>query len=149
MAAGVPSTLEAANRVLFRMDSGACTHAGRATYVSEIYYNASNCVAGNTGDSAVTMGRIAWQVCASFEGCPGNGRQDSLARQAVHDDAAVDMFLNVILAPLQADLLRRTWLPERFTCQGQDAHNEYGCADVLLRLTQAAGTTLNTQPPWR
>ena len=25
----------------------------------------------------------------------------------------------------QADLLRRTWLPERFTCSGQDAHNAY------------------------
>lgn len=79
--------------------------------MSEIYYDAANCVAGNTGDSAVTMGRIAWQ--------------DSLARQAVHDEAAVDMFLNVILAPLQNDQLRRTWLPERFTCQAQDAHNEY------------------------
>jgi hypothetical protein len=111
VAAGVPTTVEQANAILARMDSGNCTHAGRATYVSEIYYDAANCVGGNTGDSAVSMGRIAWQ--------------DSLARQAVGDAAATQVFTDVILAPLQADLLRRTWLPERFTCQGQDTHNEF------------------------
>ena len=88
------------------MDAGECTHAGRATYVSEIFYDASNSVGGNTGDSAVSMGRIGWQ--------------DSLARQAAGDE---ETFSNVILAPLQADLLRRTWLPERFDCAGKDAHN--------------------------
>jgi hypothetical protein len=111
VAARVPLNITSANAVLARMDSGNCTHHGRATYVSEIYYNASNCVINNTGDSAVTMGRIAWQ--------------DALARQAVGDEAAISMFNDVILAPLQSDLLRRTWLPERYTCEGLDAHNEY------------------------
>ena len=78
VAAGVPGSAAAANAVLARMDRGACTvrrgvigrwegrqllaspppplpcfppsqHAGRATYVSEVFYNASNCVGGNTG----------------------------------------------------------------------------------------------------
>lgn len=111
VAARVPADAAAANRILARMDAGKCTHAGRATYVSEMFYDAQNCVGGNTGDSAVTMGRIAWQ--------------DALARQAVGDAAAATAFADVLLKPLQTDLLRRTWLPERFNCDGTDAHNEY------------------------
>jgi len=68
-------------------------------------------VGGNNGDSSVTMGRIAWQ--------------DALARQAVGDAAAAAVFTKTLLAPLQADLMRRTWLPERFNCDGTDAHNAY------------------------
>lgn len=109
--ARVPQSAEQANAVLARVDGGKCTHAGRATYVSEVFYDKSNCVGGNTGDSAVAMGRIGWQ--------------DAMARRAVGDAAAADVFSRVLLAPLQADLLRRTWLPERFTCDGQDTHNEY------------------------
>ena len=111
IAARVPASAAVANAILARMDGGKCTHAGRATYVSEKFYDKENCVGGNTGDSAVTMGRIAWQ--------------DALARQAVGDAAAARTFTDVILAPLQADLLRRTWLPERFNCDGSDAHNAY------------------------
>ena len=111
VAARVPNSTAAANRILARMDSGVCTHAGRATYVSEKYYDAANCVGGNTGDSAVSMGRIAWQ--------------DAMARHAVGDAHAQQVFSDVILSPLQHDLLRRSWLPERYTCQGQDTHNSY------------------------
>jgi hypothetical protein len=74
-------------------------------------YNASNCVNGNTGDSAVSMGRIAWQ--------------DGLARQAIGGSDAKNKFETLIAGPLQADVLKRTWLPERFDCQGRDAHNSY------------------------
>jgi hypothetical protein len=111
IAARVPASAEAANKIFARMDGGKCTHAGRATYVSEVYYGKGDCVNGNTGDSAVSMGRIAWQ--------------DALARQAVGDAAAAATFSNVLLAPLQRDLLRRTWLPERFNCDGSDAHNAF------------------------
>jgi len=110
VAARVPSPAVAA-AILKRVDSGECAHAGRATYVSEIYYNASNCVKGNTGDSAVSMGRIAWQ--------------DSLARRSVGGPAAAALFEGTLLYPLQRDLLARTWLPERFTCSGQDAHSAF------------------------
>ena len=105
----MPADAAAANKIFARMDAGACTHAGRATYVSEIEYNKSNCVGGNTGDSAVAMGRIGWQ--------------DAMARHAVGDAAAIAMFTDTLLAPLQADLKRRTWLPERFNCDGTDAHS--------------------------
>jgi len=102
IAARVPPTAAAANKIFARMDGGKCTHAGRATYVSEKFYDKDNCVGGNTGDSAVAMGRIGWQ--------------DALARQAVGDAAAQDVFTNVLLGPLQRDALSRTWLPERFNC---------------------------------
>lgn len=106
----MPASTAAAGAVLARMDRGACTHA-KATYVSEIEYGQKDCVNGNTGDSAVTMGRIGWQ--------------DALARQAVGTPEAAAVFESVLLAPLQLDLLARTWLPERYTCQGKDAHNAF------------------------
>lgn len=111
VAARVPTSNAHAERILARIDGGACAHKGRATYVSEIQYNASNCVNGNIGDSAVTMGRIAWQ--------------DGLARQAIGGPVAAAAFESLILGPLQADVLSRTWLPERFDCLGRDAHNQF------------------------
>lgn len=135
VAAGVPASAAAANAILARLDGGKCTHAGRATYVSEVIYNASNCVNGNTGDSQVSMGRIAWQ--------------DALARKAVGDAAAATAFNTLILGPLQADLLRRTWLPERFDCQGNDAHNayyfEYPAVVALLLYEVKYGLSLQMQ----
>lgn len=97
----MPASAAAANRVLARIDSGKCAHSGRATYVSEVEYGRNDCVGGNTGDSTVTMGRIGWQ--------------DAMARHAVGDAAAAAFFTNTILGPLQSDLMRRTWLPERYT----------------------------------
>jgi hypothetical protein len=111
VAARAPASQAVAEAILARVDSGKCTHTGRATWVSEIEYNASNCVNGNVGDSAISMGRIAWQ--------------DALARQAVGTPQAAQVFDSQILGPLQRDLLARTWLPERFDCTGKDAHNAY------------------------
>jgi hypothetical protein len=111
VAARVPASAAAAARVLARVDAGNCTHAGHATWVSEVHYDKANCVNGNDGDSSVAMGRIAWQ--------------DALARQAVGGAAAAAVFEDRILGPLQADVLARTWLPERFTCDGKDTHNEF------------------------
>jgi len=111
VAAQVPATAAAGARILARVDAGNCTHKGRATWVSEVHYGKADCVNGNDGDSSVTMGRIAWQ--------------DALARQAVGGAAAAAAFEALILGPLQADVLARTWLPERFTCDGKDTHNEY------------------------
>jgi len=127
VAARVPASPAAAAVVLARVDAGACAHA-RATYVSEKPYGKADCVNGNVGDSAVTMGRIGWQ--------------DALARQAVGGAAAAALFEGVLLAPLQRDLLARTWLPERFDCEGKDAHNpfyfEVGFARSGARTNQRA-----------
>ena len=110
VAAGVPATPAQAAAILARVDAGECTHA-RATYVSEVYYDAANCVANNTGDSAVTMGRITWA--------------DALARKAVGDAANAAVFFDTLLAPLQYDLLANTWMYERYTCQATPTHNAY------------------------
>jgi len=94
-------------KILYRIDSGPCTHA-RATYVSEKYYGPTECYGGNTGDSAVTMGRIGWA--------------DARARLAVGDAST---FENLILQPLISDMFADTWLYERYSCSATPAHNPY------------------------
>jgi len=89
------------------VDRGRCTHA-RATFVSELYYDASNCYGGNTGDSNVTMGRIGWA--------------DALARNVTRD---FSLFYDKLFNPILNDLFKTTWLYERYTCEGVPAHNNY------------------------
>ena len=95
--AGVASPDRAA-KILARIDKGGCAHP-RGTWVSEIYYDAQNCNGGNTGDSAITMGRITWA--------------DARARYQVGGPDAAAFFQNVLLQPLQQDTLDNTWLYER------------------------------------
>jgi hypothetical protein len=97
--AGATPSAATAQAILNRVDSGPCAHVNGGTWVSEIYYNASNCNANNTGDSAVAMGRIAWV--------------DGHARRAMGDPANAAFFTDVILGPLQSDLLASTWMYER------------------------------------
>lgn len=99
-----------AQAILNRVDSGPCTHA-RATYVSEIPYLSADCFIANTGDSAVTMGRIAWI--------------DGRARLATGGAAAIATALNTVLGPLQRELLANTWMYERYQCGGQPTHNPF------------------------
>jgi len=91
---------------LKRVDSGPCTHA-RATYVSEKYYGPNDCYVQNTGDSAVTMGRIGWA--------------DGLARKVIGDANT----FNSLVQPLQNDLNKNTWMYERYQCNGQPTHNAF------------------------
>ena len=93
-----------AQAILKRVDAGPCTH-GRATWVSEKFYGPADTYNGNTGDSATAMGRIGWA--------------DALARRHVGDLAT---YRDKILAPLRADLLKRTWLTERYDCGGTPIH---------------------------
>lgn len=109
IAAGVAPPDRAA-AILSFIDAFPCSHA-RATYVSGVYYNASNCFGNNTGDSAVTMGRIAWA--------------DGRARRAVGGDAAASFFSSSILGPLQGDLTTNTWMYERYTCSAAPTHNPF------------------------
>ena len=55
------------NKILARVDSGTCTHTGRATYVSEVYYDAANCVGGNTGTMDVLCDVVL--LCDGCEQC--------------------------------------------------------------------------------
>jgi hypothetical protein len=96
-----------AAKILARVDSGPCTHA-MPTYVSERVYGPADTYGGNTGDSNVTMERIAWA--------------DGRARAAVGDTATLN---DVVVAPVRTKLLAGTWLPERYDCQGNDAHNGF------------------------
>ena len=103
-----------AKAILARVDSGPCTHAApaagrpRPTWVSEKYYGPADTYGGNTGDSAVTMGRIGWA--------------DGQARRAVGDATT---FKNLILDPIQQQVDAATWLPERYDCSGNVAHSPY------------------------
>lgn len=82
----------------------------------------ANCESQNTGDSAVTMGRIAWA--------------DGLARKAVGDAANAAFFNASILQPLQYELLSNTWMNERYDAQAAPTHNpfyiEYGEVVAML-----------------
>eukprot|EP01120_Amphizonella_sp_Union-15-10_P015804 TRINITY_DN8197_c0_g1_i1.p1 TRINITY_DN8197_c0_g1~~TRINITY_DN8197_c0_g1_i1.p1 ORF type:complete len:770 (-),score=131.23 TRINITY_DN8197_c0_g1_i1:4-2313(-) len=105
-------TLQMSEQILKRLDSGSCIHGlaslPRPTYVSEKYYDSANCYGGNTGDSAVTMGRIGWA--------------DATARRVVGD---LKTFENVLLNPILNLLNKNTWLYERYTCQSQPTHNPF------------------------
>lgn len=98
--------------VLNRVDRGPYTHV-RATWCSEMPYtgDAPDCyiVGGSVcGDSVVTLARIGWV--------------DSLARKRVKDAATIR---NVLLAPLQKDLLANTWLNERYDSSGSQVRTDY------------------------
>eukprot|EP00659_Diplonema_papillatum_P004349 gene4349-6733_t len=73
------------------------------TWVSEVYYDATNCVGSNTGDSATAMGRIAWF--------------DALSRHRQNDLAH---FNDVLIGPLRDELLETTWMYERSNCNGTE-----------------------------
>jgi len=96
--------------VINRVDSGSCVapSTSKPRYVSEIYYNASNCYNGNTGDSATAMGRIGWA--------------DGHARKAVGD---LSFYNEKIMAPVITDLFKNIWLTERYTCTGQLIRTPY------------------------
>jgi hypothetical protein len=103
-----------AKLILSRVDSGDCTHANpaagrpRPTYVSEKFYGTADTYGGNTGDSAITMGRIGWA--------------DGHARRNTGD---MTSFNNLILDPIISQVDDATWLPERYDCSGNPAHNPY------------------------
>jgi len=88
-----------AQRILKRVDSGKCTHS-RATFVSELWYGPADTLPiGNTGDSWTSMGRIAWF--------------DAQARKRMGDQKTFD---SVILDPILDDVVKYTWMSERFGC---------------------------------
>jgi hypothetical protein len=99
-----------AKRVLDRVSSGQCSATARASFVSERYYGKEDCRPTTkpwaTGDSWCSMGRIGWF--------------DALARRRFGDQEDFDARL---MNPLRDDLLRWTWLHERYGCDGQPQTN--------------------------
>jgi hypothetical protein len=117
-----------AESILARIDQGpagtTCTAAkgGGPQYVSEKYYGKADTTSGNTGDSNCSMARIAWF--------------DAHARKRIGTRAALDMFDSKLLAPIQRDLVAKTWLGERYNCEGENYRTadyfEYPSAVAML-----------------
>lgn len=96
---------ERSQKILERVDSGKYTHV-RGTWCCEVEYSgdAEDCyiVGGSVcGDSVVTLGRIGWA--------------DAHARKRMND---LQTFEELLLVPLQDDLLADTWLFERYDANG-------------------------------
>lgn len=79
---------------------------GYGTSVSEVAYTSPE-FANGMGDSFVAMGRIAYV--------------DALSLRRVNDSAT----FAALLRTLRSDLLRNTWMYERWQCEGRPTHNPY------------------------
>lgn len=115
--------LNRSKRFLKRLDSGRCSASSGAgpQFVSEKWYGKKDTINGHVGDSWCSMGRIAW-----FDGH---------ARKRVGD---LKTFNNAVLGPIQRDLLKDTWMRERYGCDGlqqknrSEAYFEYPCTVAML-----------------
>jgi hypothetical protein len=95
-------------KVLAWVASGPCESSpSMPGWVSQVYYGPNATYGGNTGDSAVSIGRIAWA--------------DGMANYRAGNLAGYD----AVIAPIRSDLLANTWMFERYTCSGQPTHNPY------------------------
>lgn len=94
-----------------RVDRGQCAAAmgGGPQFVSEKYYGPDDTTNGNIGDSWCSMARIGW-----FD---ARGRK----RFGSADD--LTYFNNRLLAPVQQDVLKNTWMHERYGCDGLQQEN--------------------------
>jgi hypothetical protein len=108
------------DRVLERVDNGEYTHV-RATYASEYPYlggsvSEDECYIVDPkdefcGDSVVTLARIGWV--------------DALARKRRKSTHDVHVFNDLLLIPIQDDLVQSTWLRERYNREGENIANQY------------------------
>lgn len=87
--------------------------------MSEKYYDQKN-VYTNVGDSAVSMGRIAW-AGEQLEPCRCN-TADGHARHFMKDQQTFDQ---LIMEPIQHDVEKFTWLFERYDCHKEPGHSPY------------------------
>jgi hypothetical protein len=106
VAHGVASSGRSAS-IMARIARGACARPnGYGTAVSEVPYTSPGHAHG-AGDSFVTMGRIAFV--------------DALALRRTNDSATFEL----LLGTLRGELLRNTWMYERWQCEGLPTHNPY------------------------
>lgn len=84
-----------------RVDAGQCSAASGAgpQFVSEVYYGPDDTTSGNVGDSWCSMARI--------------GYFDALGRKRFGEPQDLEYFNNVVLAPVQRDVIKYTWMHER------------------------------------
>lgn len=110
VAHGIPDT-DRARAIFKRIDGGRCSAASGAgaQFVSEVYYGTDDTTNGNTGDSWCSMARIGW---FDAKGRKLLGTADDLA-----------YFDNSVLEPIKADLIRDTWMHERYGCDGDQQEN--------------------------
>ncbi len=126
--------------LLAAIDKSPCTPAASGaigTWIAQGFYDEHNTYGGYTGDSVVTLGRVAWA--------------DALARQ--DDVSYVDQLL---VEPLLRELRDSVWLPERYTCWNRPSHHPYYHEypnTIIMVLREAkyglriAGNTLAWKPP--
>eukprot|EP00040_Diaphanoeca_grandis_P026583 m.149250 g.149250 ORF g.149250 m.149250 type:complete len:880 (-) comp30646_c0_seq1:102-2741(-) len=125
VAHGVPDS-DRATKILNRIDKGQCAAAGGGgpQFVSERYYGPKDTTSGNTGDSWCAMGRIAWF--------------DSHARKNIATAESLQVFNQHTMATLQRDLIKNTWMHERYNCDGTqqlnrtEAYFEYPSTVAML-----------------
>jgi hypothetical protein len=138
LAHNVPTTAEQRQAILNRIDSGSCSanSGGGPQWVSEIYYGKNDTTGGNVGDSRCSMGRIAWF--------------DAHARKLINTNSSLKQF-NMNLLLLQKDLIKNTWMHERYGCDGHQQLNrtmfyfEYPSTIVMLLREIRYGININLQ----
>ena len=107
---GIPDQ-QRARAILKRLDGGRCSAGSGAgpQFVSEVYYGTEDTTNGNTGDSWCSMGRIGWF--------------DAKSRKLLGSTDDLTYFEKSILEPIKADLIRDTWMHERYGCDGLQQEN--------------------------
>jgi hypothetical protein len=87
-----------------RIDAGQCAAANGAgpQFVSEVYYGPDDTTNGNVGDSWCSMARI--------------GMFDAIGRKRFGSDADLTYVNDVVIAPVQRDVIEYTWMHERYAC---------------------------------
>ena len=124
LANGVCDALpDRADAILKRIDGGKCSAAsgGGPQFVGEQYYGPDDTLLANTGDSWCSMGRIAWldavarhRLATAVDG-PGCRDRATVGHLRGEFDRAVDF--------LVTEVRERTWLVERYGCDGAQQLN--------------------------
>ena len=132
IAAGIADTDDRSLNILNRIDKGRCPTAH--TFVSEKYYGRDDCWHQNIGDSWCGMGRIAWFDALSRK----RVAQQLYPSQPLIGKAQLAHFNDVLQKPLRDQVLKTTWMHERYYCNGTQQLNrtmyyfEYPSVQAIL-----------------
>lgn len=128
--------------ILAAIDNSHCTPAKDGTigtWIAQGLYDEHNTYGGYTGDSIVTLGRVAWA--------------DALARSTRNMSYVKEQ----LLSPILEEMKKNVWLPERYTCHNEVSHHPFyheypEVAVMMLRevvygLRLRHGSRLEWRPP--